>query len=291
MAASLDDLGLLSSQQRARWAGLPVQLLSTPPGAWRHSFTPPTASLSMVDTGSLTARLQVCGRTSDLDARSGTLALFRGGVEVNADQVGAWQARRIVVDLDLAAWHAKRLLDDDLVGAPLEYVPSFDDPALAGVLRAMAREVSEGCPNGTLFAESLSLGVLLHLGRTRALRPAPAPRERGRLAAWQLRRLNDLVDANLASDLSLDALAAAVGLSKPHFVRLFRRTVGTSPHNYVVDRRVERARTLLHSSTLSLVEVASEVGFASQSHLTRVFRRVCGVTPGEARRQYRLGDH
>ncbi len=287
MAGSLDDFSLLSGHEKARWAGLPLHLLSTPPGSWRHSFTPPTAALSMVDSGSLTARLQVCGRTVDLDARPGTLALFRGGVEVNADQVGAWQARRIVIDLDVAAWQAKGLLDDDLIGVPLEYVPQFEDPGLAGVLRSMAKEVGDGCPNGALFAESLSVGVLLHLRRTRALRLPHAQRERGRLAEWQLRRLNDLVDANLTSDLTLGALAAAVGLSKPHFVRLFRNTSGMSPHAYVVDRRVKRACTLLRHSTLSIVEVASEAGFANQSHLTRVFRRVYGVTPGEARRQYR----
>ena len=80
-------------------------------------------------------------------------------------------------------------------------------------------------------------------------------------------------------------MAVAVGLSKPHFVRLFRNTIGTSPHRYVVLKRIERARLLIGSTDVPLVDIALDVGFASQSHFTRIFREVVGVTPGEIRKQ------
>jgi AraC family transcriptional regulator len=153
------------------------------------------------------------------------------------------------------------------------------------VLSEMLREIRRGCPNGTLFAESLSVGVALHLCRTRGIHAPPAAGERGQFSRWQWSHLRDLIDNELTGDLSLSALAASVNLSKPHFVRLFKNTTGTSPHRYIVQMRVERARRMIQASELPLVEVASEAGFASQSHLNRTFRKRYGVTPGDMRRQ------
>jgi AraC family transcriptional regulator len=147
----------------------------------------------------------------------------------------------------------------------------------------MVREISAGCPNGSLFAESLSIGIAAHLSRTRSIRSVV--NERGRLSAAQMARLNDMIDFDLGSDLSLMALSEAVGLSKPHFVRLFRNTTGTSPHRYVVQKRLNRAQQLLRSSGASLTGIALDVGFASQSHMSRTFRNVIGITPGEMQKQ------
>jgi AraC family transcriptional regulator len=157
------------------------------------------------------------------------------------------------------------------------------------VLRAMLNEIRQDCPNGTLFAESLSVGVALHVCRTRGTRAPPAVGERGKLSEWQWSRLNDLLTSELANDLSLSALAASASLSKPHFVRLFRNTTGMSPHRYVVQARVERARQLIQASTMPLVDIAAKVGFASQSHLSCVFQKTYGATPGNVRRQSARG--
>ncbi|MDB5874178.1 MAG: hypothetical protein JWQ07_3620 [Ramlibacter sp.] len=283
MPPSLDHLNLLTHEQLARWRGLPVNWVRTPEGAWGHSFTPPTTSLALLDTGTLTTRMSMRGRSADMDASAGAFALFDAGVEVKVSQTGARHARRILLDLDLGDMLRRRLFDDDIVTMALRAGADFRDDALAPVLREMVREIRAGCPNGALFAESLSVGVAVHLRRTRGLRPAPT--ERGKLSTAQWARLNELIASELASDLSLSAMAAAVGLSKPHFVRLFRNTAGTSPHRYVVLKRIERARQLLRSTQDSLVDIALEAGFASQSHLTRTFREVVGVTPGDLRKQ------
>ena len=96
--------------------------------------------------------------------------------------------------------------------------------------------------------------------------------------------MNEMIVTEMSSDLSLSALANAVGLSKPHFVRLFRRTAGTSPHRYVTQRRIERARQLIVASKVPLVDIAAEAGLSSQSHLNQLFRRIYGMTPGDVRR-------
>jgi AraC family transcriptional regulator len=280
-----ENLSLLTPDQMGRWQGLPLAWVGTREGAWSARFTPTSTVLSMLETGAVTTRINIAGRTCDLDARPGTMTLFGADSEIRVHQVDCDRARRILVHLDVAALARQSLFDDELVTTPLRPSHEFHDAALAAVLAEMLREIREGCPNGALFAESLSVGVALHLCRTRGNHAPPAAGERGRLSRWQWSHLRDLIDDDLSGDLSLSALAASVNLSKPHFVRLFRNTAGTSPHRYIVRMRAERARRMIQTSELPLVEVASAAGFASQSHLTRILRRTYGVTPGELRKQ------
>jgi AraC family transcriptional regulator len=93
------------------------------------------------------------------------------------------------------------------------------------------------------------------------------------------------IDADLAGDLSVPVLAA-VGISPDHFARLFRRASGVTPHDFIVRRRVERARDLLRAGGRSIAEVAHDVGFADQSHLTRHFGRLLGTTPARFLREH-----
>jgi len=278
-------LSLLTLAQLNRWQGLPLGWQGTPEGAWTAKFSSPSTSLSLLDAGALRTRINVSGKSRDLDIKSGSMGLFCANDDIRIDQVDCSKARRIVLRLDLATLPHRDLFDDELVTTSLHRSHEFYDPELAALLRAMVHEVEQDCPNGTLFAESLSVGVALHLCRTRGMHAPPAAGERGKLSPWQWSRLNDLLVSELASDLSLSALSASVSLSKPHFVRLFRNTTGTSPHRYVVQQRVERARKLIQSSTLPLIDVAAEVGFASQSHLSRIFQKTYGSTPGAIRKQ------
>ncbi len=115
------------------------------------------------------------------------------------------------------------------------------------------------------------------------MKPAGAlPRAPG-LASRRLGRVPDFIDAHLAGDLSLRALAAHAGVSRVHFVRQFKRLTGLAPHQYVLRRRVERAAALLQNRDACLKALALEVGFSSQAHLTAAFRRVTGTTPGAYR--------
>ncbi len=274
---------LLSPALLSRWQGLPLACLTTPVGIWKCQFTSPHAALALLDTGGFRTRFHVGRRHQDVDVHPGGFGLFGAGIDVGAEQLGAFDARRILLELDTRMLVGRGMCDDELAPA-LHPSQFFDDPELAAVLRRMVDEVRQGCPNGALFAESLSLGVVLYLRRTRAVLPAGA-RERGKLSQRQWARLEELMDQALASDLTLAALSAAVGLSKPQFVRLFRSTAGTSPHRYVMRKRAERALQLVQCSNLPLAEIASDVGFANQAHLNRVFQQLYGLTPGEARRQ------
>lgn len=106
----------------------------------------------------------------------------------------------------------------------------------------------------------------------------------GGLANWQARRILAHIEANLASKLGVGDLADLVALSKSHFSRAFKHSLGLPPMEYVVVRRVERAKALISSTRDSLAEVALACGFADQSHLNRRFRNFIGMSPGRWRR-------
>ncbi|MCJ0762157.1 AraC family transcriptional regulator [Variovorax terrae] len=284
MPEELENLSLLTSDQLSRWQGLPVGCLGTPGGSWQRKFTPQITRVSLLSTGNMGSRLSSQGRSAELDIDAGSFAIFNPDIEVKVNHRGAFQAQRILLDLDTRALVRQGFLDDQLVTTPLRQSLHFSDPSLAAVMRAMVHEIRLGCPNGALFAESLSVGAVLHLCRTRGVRAPSLGQERGKLNPWQWARIEEMIAHDLAADLSLSALSSATGMSKAQFVRLFRNSTGTSPHRYVLEKRVERARKMIQSNSASLFDIALEAGFASQAHMTRSFQDILGVTPGAARK-------
>jgi AraC family transcriptional regulator len=267
----------LAPEMLARWRGLPVGWFDAEPTVHNRNFLVPHPLLALLDAGTAQVRFDFGGGVETFDLAAGAMRVFDGVQACRRNDWSCRGARRIMVELDAATVGEPELLTG------LRQDLEFHDDELAGVVRAMVREVQEGCPHGALYAESLSISILLRLSRTHG----QARHERGTLTAVQLRRVDELIAEGLAGGPTLAALAEAAGFSKAHFVRLFRRTTGTSPHRYVLQRRLEEARRLILSTTLALAEVASDTGFASQSHLNNAFARRYGCTPGQARRAAR----
>jgi AraC family transcriptional regulator len=99
------------------------------------------------------------------------------------------------------------------------------------------------------------------------------------MSARQLRAATDYIESHLSEDLSLESLSAAPAMSPFRFARVFKRATGQSPRQYVITRRIERAKELLRSRRRAIAEVAHLVGFSTQSHFTALFHRHCGITP------------
>jgi len=112
-----------------------------------------------------------------------------------------------------------------------------------------------------------------------------------RLAAWKRRRVMEHIEASLATPLRNRELAALVDLSEFHFNVAFRNSVGTTPHEFLIRRRIERAQQLMLSTDMSLCDIAVECGLADQAHLSRLFRRIVGETPAAWRRNRVVGMH
>jgi AraC family transcriptional regulator len=190
--------------------------------------------------------------------------------------------------------------------APSEHLAMFLDPALVSRAAAEANvpgraEVIESCnPNdrvvqsvglallaeletenigSRLYADSLANILALHLVRNYTGNETPQPRFVGGLSGKRLANVLAFVDENFAGDPSLAELAEVAGMSTFHFAREFKRATGTTPHQYLMKLRIDRAKELLMKSELPLVDVGFQSGFSHQSHFSRLFRKLTGTTP------------
>src|SRR5262249_9657937 len=107
--------------------------------------------------------------------------------------------------------------------------------------------------------------------------------DRLEITAHQLRLSTDYIESHLGEDLTLERIAEAAAMSPFRFARAFRKATGQSPRQYVIIRRIERAKELLRSTDRDLSEIAMGIGFATQSHFTAVFHKRCGTTPKKYR--------
>jgi AraC family transcriptional regulator len=149
------------------------------------------------------------------------------------------------------------------------------DPRLQYLAATLQAELEAGEASDPLFAESIATAIVVRLLDS----APPAGRRRVTLAPRAAARVTDYIESRLDERLTLGELAALVDLSVPHFKVLFRETLGLPVHQYVVRRRVERARDLLIEGRLSLSQIALEAGFAHQSHMAHWMNRVLGVAP------------
>ncbi|WP_095081715.1 AraC family transcriptional regulator [Pseudomonas sp. Irchel s3h17] len=118
--------------------------------------------------------------------------------------------------------------------------------------------------------------------RTKGGEALPTP-PRGSMTAKRLHLLDEFVDAGLDGPLSVQAMAGLLGLSEGYFIRAFKAATGKSPHSYLIDRRLFRARLMLRGSVDRLADIAQACGFSSQAHMATAFRQRLGVSPGELR--------
>ncbi len=163
-----------------------------------------------------------------------------------------------------------------------------NEPALAGCRDGQATGV-DACLPMNCPAEDM-LAAVRQLGHT-ALGPLSTPRQdpsfdqpaRGGLAPIVLRTVRRYIEDHLAAGAGLDCLARIAGMSSCHFSRAFKRSTGMPAHRYLITRRISAAIALIRESDRALCEISLEVGFADQSHFTRTFVQLTGVTPGEFR--------
>ncbi len=176
-------------------------------------------------------------------------------------------------------------------GAPrisdLQFIPGVGvmDHVVAELTRLLLPVFDTPDRVSLLFADYVSLALGSHVAQAYGGMKSVVALRQGGLAAWQERRAKELISANLVGNLSTGDLARECSLSAGHFARAFRRSTDLSPHQWLVWCRVEKAHGLLRDGGLSLAEIARACGFADQSHFTRAYTRLRGISPGAWRRQ------
>jgi AraC family transcriptional regulator len=207
---------------------------------------------------------------------------------------GAYPKMRAETDFDLVVC----AFDSNLVSSfdselerstkkELRLQANFQDPAAQQLMTLLVADANEGHPTEKLYTDSLAQALavrMLFLGN----QPKPPSNNAGTsgLPRHVLRRVIERM-RSFSSDLSLQALATESGYSRVHFVRMFRAATGYSPHNYLLNMKLERVRELLKTPSMSLIDIALDCGFSSHSHMSRLFHKMVGVTPSDYRRSLR----
>jgi AraC family transcriptional regulator len=208
---------------------------------------------------------------------------------VPAETKCAWEARQSGTSLSMrvpTSLLRSVATELDINPAHVELADRFQlrDPQIEHIGWALKADIEAGCPGGRLFRESLGTALATRLLQRHNVRSLPMRDLKGGMSALKLKQLLGHIEDNLESDLSLAEIADVAGMSISHLKTLFRNSTGVSVHQYVLRRRVERAKSLLRERDLSITQIAFATGFAHQSHLARHMRRILGITPATIRK-------
>lgn len=191
------------------------------------------------------------------------------------------EAGPVVEDCLILALEPQLLEQRVLMAGPQEAL----DPYLYNIGATLRRAFRARCEPPAAYLDSLARQIAGHLNANYPI--GRRRRERRGLSDNRLARAIALIDRRLAEPLAVEQIAKAVHLSPFHFARMFRRSTGMSPHEYVTARRIEKAQTLLEVSDVPLAEIAHRVGYRTQAHFTRVFHEQVGTTPRRYRQSSR----
>lgn len=168
----------------------------------------------------------------------------------------------------------------------IELMPHFmmgQDALLQGIFCALRDELDSGKIGGYLLIDSLKTTLAIHLIRNYCIAKPKLSSYGDGLSKLALQQVREYINEHLHQDIKLIDLAAIAQMSSYHFLRLFKQSMGITPHQYILQRRIAKAKYLLQQGELSIAEVAALVGFCDQSHFTRYFKRIVGVTPKQIR--------
>jgi AraC family transcriptional regulator len=198
---------------------------------------------------------------------------------------GEWVGIMNVQHLQLGISDAALLASSDGAYGEVELRASrkFTDARLSAMVAAVHAELVAGFPSGRLFLDSVEQAMAVALVNGHAVRHRPVQISGGGLGPARLRRIRELVHAKMEDELSLDEMAESVGLSTAHFARMFRKSTGETPHQFVLRHRLERAKAMLRAPDTRVLDVAIACGFKTQQHFAQVFRDLWGVSPTEYR--------
>jgi AraC family transcriptional regulator len=249
-----------------------------PRTAYCAAFTPGLPSIGFAFDGQAGVHAFASDRRSDFRARPNSLAYVPPGCDVysRSDLGGEYLKVTFTPEPDApefdapesdTPWHRARRFNDVIDATAMDAAQLLRRQLLA---RDLDRLQCERAVNVLKQRTAHVLGDI-------------APAARGWMTARRLKLIDELIEARLDAKLTVGELAGALKLSTGFFCRAFRAAIGKAPHDYIIDRRVSRARALLQDASLDLSTVAQASGFASHAHMTATFRHRLGVTPSRLR--------
>lgn len=196
-----------------------------------------------------------------------------------------WRRRARVNIIFIRPERVENILECPYPKAKLEAWRELDfcSPFVSGVMAAIADDIANDCPAGPIVGESLTTALVAYLARSSG--EAERADSRSSLSSQGFDRALQYIEANLAQPLRVAELAEAAGCNPRQLSRAFRERKGKLPHDYVIEKRVQRATAMIEAAQFSLAQIATAAGFADQSQMTKMFRKVLGTTPGRWRKR------
>jgi len=218
--------------------------------------------------------------TERLEYMAGDIALCRRhtvGLAESRDQMKKLRFELSDFHLSEAAGEANREIE-------LQEIPKLKDLRIRALMTAVNIERASGFPSGQLFLQSIEVALSAALVHTYSLSMNARRSIKGGLNNVGRRNVIELVRSRISEDISLADMAAVTGLSITHFSHIFKKSMGESPHQFVLQQRVQCAKELLVSLNLRMIDIALACGFKTQQHFARIFRKMCGLSPTEYQR-------
>jgi AraC family transcriptional regulator len=240
--------------------------------------------LHVVLNGAVKYEVNTRGRNFRFTSRPGTIFLLPRGTVDEVNWTGPTQ--RVIVNISTSL--LANALEETAHQTEIELTERWDlmDRHISALLLEMMADLDDNSPAGTIYGESLANALAVYLLKRYAVRRIVPVTHKGGLPGNRLRRVLDYIAANLDEKLSLTQLSAIAGMSAHYFSELFKVSMGRSPHNYVLMKRIESAKQHLRDPNRSIIDAGLDAGFQNPSHFARIFRKVEGTTPTTYRAEH-----
>jgi AraC family transcriptional regulator len=284
-APSATEFTKLLGVESAGWDPFFLQLVDKSPLYGRVLFR--DLALNVYLSKRCKIRHQIGAKVVEGWSGSGLINLTPPGVEAICEASASSRAAVVVIRPEFLSRAIEEHWGAD--SRKVEIVKQFliRDPVIEAITLNLARDAADGSPAGRLYAESACEFLAHHLIYRYSNLCHPPPRSVGGLSSRRLKLVLEYIDDTLDQPIKLRDLAALAGISTRHFERAFRQSTGTSPHAYVMERRLHKARDLLiNRPELPIEHITRRLGFSSSSHFSSVFRRRTGLTPTNFRKTW-----
>src|SRR5262245_34764127 len=270
----------VAASDRLGWVGLQAARFRASP-AWEYTAPALTHHrLVLVTRPPQELDLRFEGVKRHVPPPAGAVILVPAGTRGQVRWSGGFDWLHVYLEPSLVGRVAAEAFDLDPARLTVPPLGGLDLPHVRAAMAAVDAEMTGGGAGGNLAAESLANVLAVQLIRHVVAPPKSARGRDGALPQRRLRAVVEFIEEHLDARPTLEQMAALVRLNPYHFARQFKAATGLPPHQYVIARRVDRARHLLQAGTdLSLAEVAVHAGFSDQSQFSRHFKRLVGVTP------------
>jgi AraC family transcriptional regulator len=273
-----------SSSRPLGWGPLNIERREEPRGGCEFLPLGTTEHLIFVRLSEYYVRRESQGETTEGEYLAGHVSVHPARVPIRWKWKGKLNFLLLTLDPAFLDRVARESFGENAAPVHLWHEDGTHDPLINNLASALVREMLAADDGTRLFTESLASVLSVHLIRNYAEGMPAAPQPATGLSRAVSAAVR-FIREHYAEQISLGDIAAAAGMSSFHLTRVFKKIMGMSPHQYLVELRVHSARALVSSGgdRPSLAEVAAAVGFADQSHLTRQFKRILGTTPKKVR--------